>query len=67
MSKTDKTAKKAVTMNKIKDDFIVAQEVKDKVKTFNNVKKEVLKSLKNDEKTIPQISEDTGIASGEVT
>ncbi len=44
------------TIDIIKEKRKVSQEVKDKIKSFNNIRKSILKSLESEQKTIPQIA-----------
>jgi len=55
------------TIDIIKKDRVVSRDVKDKIKSFNNIKREILKSLKTGQKTIPQISKEINVAPEIVT
>jgi predicted Rossmann fold nucleotide-binding protein DprA/Smf involved in DNA uptake len=58
---------KSRTIDYIKEKRTVSEEVKNNLKKWNTNKKAVLKSLESESKTIPQITEETGIASDVVT
>ncbi len=55
------------TIDVIKEKRTVSEEVKCRVKEFNKEKKAILNSLKDGPKSIPQISEDTGLLEEKVT
>ena len=48
------------TIDIMKEKRTVSAEVKNKIKSFNKLKKRVLKSLETEEKTIPEIAKDVG-------
>lgn len=66
---TDKktSPKKELTVKKVKDKITVRQEVKDELKAYNKVKKEIIKVLKSGEKTIPELVKETGIETEKLT
>ncbi len=49
------------TIDIIKKTRKVSDEVKEKMKEFNRIKKQILKALEAEDKTIPQIAKETGI------
>jgi predicted transcriptional regulator len=55
------------TVDVIKQKRVVSQDVKDKIKSFNSIKKDILKCLENEQKTIPQISKETNIPTETIT
>ncbi|MBN2215613.1 MAG: hypothetical protein JW723_15385 [Bacteroidales bacterium] len=55
------------TVDIIKEKRVVSQEVKDKIKSFNKIKKEILKCLEAGQKTIPQISAELNLPAETVT
>lgn len=59
--------KKKLTAHQLRENFTVSKEVKDKLKVYKNKRKQIMGSLKSGEKTIPQISKDTGLELSEVT
>ena len=55
------------TIDIIKQKRKVSESVKEKMKEFNRIKKLILKTLETEEKTIPQIAQETGLESDIVT
>lgn len=55
------------TVDHMKQKMTVSQEVKDKVKSFNKIKKLILKAIEEDSKTIPQIAKEIDLPIDEVT
>ena len=59
--------KKELTVKYLKEKREVSLTVKDNLKRFNQIKKVILTSLKEKPKSIPQITDETGLASELVT
>lgn len=55
------------TIDIIKKKRTVSEAVKENMKAFNKIKKQILKALETEEKTIPQIAQETGIPFDVVT
>ncbi len=55
------------TIDIIKEKRKVSQEVKDKIKSFNHIRKSILKCLETEQKTIPQIAAEINMPSEIVT
>lgn len=55
------------TIDIIKKKRTVSDDVKEKMKYFNKIKRQILKSLETSEKTVPQIAEETGLPLDVVT
>jgi len=55
------------TIDKIKETREVSDELKARVKEFGKVNRQILNALKEKEKTIPQIAEETKLKSNVVT
>jgi predicted transcriptional regulator len=62
-----KSPKKDLTVKKVKDKITVRQEVKDELKAYNKVKREIIKVLKSGEKTIPELVKETGLETEKLT
>ena len=60
-------AEKIKTVDVIKEKRSVPDSLKEKRKTYNEIRKKIKKVLANGPRTIPQIAEETGIASHIVT
>ena len=59
--------KKELTVKYLKENKTVPQEVKDSLKKYNQIKKQILNSLKEKPKSIPQIAEEIDLTSEQVT
>jgi len=55
------------TIDKIKEKRSVSEELKSRVKEFGKINREILSALKEKDKTIPQIAEETKIEPHVVT
>ncbi|NOQ27352.1 MAG: hypothetical protein GQ564_18475 [Bacteroidales bacterium] len=55
------------TIDIIKKKRIVSDDVKEKIKSFNKIKRLILKSLETAEKTVPQIAQEIGLPLDVVT
>jgi hypothetical protein len=55
------------TMEQIKDKHTVPEELKEKVKEFGRINREIMKAMKDEPRTIPQIAEMTGLETNIVT
>ena len=67
MDEAKKPEKKKLTVSLIKEKRTVAPEIKEKSKEYNRIKKLIIQTLKSGEKTIPQITRETGLKTGDVT
>jgi predicted transcriptional regulator len=59
--------KKKWTIDYIKDQIEVSDELQKKLKKYNEIKRTILKAIKSEPKTIPQIAKETNIAQDVIT